>query len=151
MTSDKDQANESSLNKSSKNFMKDSEELTDAEARNALVTANGIALAFEVTFATDWLNGDEDWELIDLWFGVPSFISIVLLIVALWTGLLPYKQKVKRYEMSSGLFIAGMIAALIAILLSPFTSNSTAQSDNVLECNGQMKSSDGEFNIVCRR
>jgi hypothetical protein len=100
----------------------ETQRFTHAEARNALVTANGIVLGFAIAFGIDWMRDDkEPWQLKDWWFGAPFLLSIVLLIAALGTALLPYSQTVKQYNRSACLFLSGVILAFIAILLSNFT------------------------------
>lgn len=96
-------------------------ELANPEARNALVTANGIVLGFEITFGAGWAQGEEPWEWQDLWFGFPFAISIILLIIALLKALLPYSQTVQRYETSSRILIWGLAWAVLAIFLSVLT------------------------------
>ncbi len=47
--------------------------------------------------------------------------SIIALVVALGTALLPYNQIVTQYTLSARLLLLGLVLAFVAILLSALT------------------------------
>jgi hypothetical protein len=66
-------------------------------------------------------TGDGGWETRDLFFGLPFLISLILLLGAIGTALLPYHQSVKQWNKPVILFLLGVASAFAAVILSELT------------------------------
>ncbi len=91
------------------------------EARNAMVTAIGIVLGFILAYFGTWSGDEGSWRLIDIIPGLFLAGGIGALLRSLYCSLIPYAQSVERYEQNAKLFVYGLIAAIIGVVISLFT------------------------------
>ncbi len=90
------------------------------EARNALITAIGIVLGFALAYFGSWSSVEEAWVWWDLIPGLPLFGGICALLVSLYRSLIPYNQSIERYEANAKLFVYGVAAAFVGVIISLF-------------------------------
>ncbi|MEO0415028.1 MAG: hypothetical protein AAF226_08770 [Verrucomicrobiota bacterium] len=94
----------------------DPTEIISDDARNGLITANGVILAFVLGFFVNFTYSDHQWRFVDL---ISMFLllgSLILLTLALYRAFLPYRQNVAYFKRTIHWMIAGITSALLGAI-----------------------------------
>ena len=105
---------------SSKSSRELQEETISDDAKNGLVTATGVIIAFILGFFVNYTSSDQPWRVIDVVpLGLIS-LSILVLTGALYRAFIPYRQTTTYFERSVHWLLAGVIMALFGAVSGVF-------------------------------
>ncbi|MBJ2089989.1 hypothetical protein ACMFFK_04310 [Serratia marcescens] len=90
--------------------------ITD-QARNSLITANGIIIGFTLAFSSNWALRGTQWSMGDILVACIFGLGVLALIMCLYRALMPYVQTVSRYENNVRLLILGVTFIFIGVIL----------------------------------
>ena len=90
--------------------------ITD-QARNGLITANGIIIGFALSFSANWAQRGIQWSMDDIPVACMFGLGVLALIMSLYRALMPYVQTISRYENNVRLLISGVAFVFIGIIL----------------------------------
>jgi hypothetical protein len=90
--------------------------ITD-QARNSLITANGIIIGFALAFFANWASNGAQWSTQDIPVVCMFSFGIMALIMSLYRALMPYVQTISRYENNVRLLTLGVASVFIGVIL----------------------------------
>ncbi len=94
--------------------------LASDDAKNGLVTANGVILAFVLGFFVNYTSADQAWRSIDFIPMGTLCLSLVLLSYSLYRTFIPYTQTVAHFESTVRWMMAGIALAILGSVFGIF-------------------------------
>jgi hypothetical protein len=98
----------------------DDEKIVSDDAKNGLVTANGVILAFVLGFFVNYTSADHPWRIEDILPMGTIVLGLVLLSLSIYRTFIPYTQKVPYFERTVRIMMSGILLSIIGAILGIF-------------------------------
>ncbi|PSC02812.1 hypothetical protein SLNSH_22070 [Alsobacter soli] len=110
------------MNDSAKPEVALAEERIDSTFRNGSLTAIGVVVGFSLSFLSRWAGLPGEWTRVDLVAVAVILLGIALQIMSLSVMLGIRSLLVRRYKLAVRLFLTGLSAVCLGVLLAVFAS-----------------------------
>lgn len=96
------------------------EKYASDEAKNGLVTANGVILAFILGFFVNYTSADHAWRAYDILPTGTLCLSLILLTLSIYRTFIPYTQLISYFENTVKIMMFGIVLSIVGAVLGIF-------------------------------